>query len=132
MKYSIDEILDMLASKDKSIQQNGVKAATEVKTLKCFMRPPYGEPKNCTWENCAKIVSVRSDDELRRYLTDLFIWISDVNNPGYNVIFERLIRFEYKALIEEHINFLINNKFKVYGLKEILNNPDSSSAGDLE
>lgn len=132
MTYSIDEIIEMLASNDKSVQQNGVKAANDVKTLKCFMRPPYGEPKNCTWENCAKIVSARSDDELMLYLTDLFIWISNVNNPGYNVIFERLIRFEHKALMEEHINYLINKKLDVYGLKEILNNSDSSRAENLE
>lgn len=129
MKYSIDEIIEMLASNDKNVQQSGVKAASDVKTLKCFMRPPYGEPKNCTWENCAKIVSARSDDELKHYITDLIIWISDVNTLGYNDIFERLMKFKDKVIIEKYINYLINVNLKEslsYVLEEIQNNFDLS------
>ncbi len=135
MKYSIDEIIEMLASNDKSIQQKGIEAASEVKTLKCFMRPPYGNPKNCTWKNCAKIVSARSDEELKYYITDLVIWISNVDNLGYDDIFYRLMEFKDKALLEKYISHLINENLKEflpYGFEKIINNIDLSLAEDSE
>ena len=84
----IDKLLDMLDSrKDPKIQKEGIELAKKVKHLSVFIRPTEGK---YLWENCAKILSQRTDKELGRYLEDLFEWEKDTRWPGAKIIFDRL------------------------------------------
>ncbi len=121
MKYSIDEILDMLGSDDKEIQEKGISIGSQIKNLKCFMRPIYGNPLSSTWENCAKIVCKRSDEELRPYFVDLLMWISDMNYPGASQVFDRLIQYD-----KDHLEWRLNGSFNLrksmkYPLEKLIN-----------
>lgn len=124
MKYSIDEILDMLCSDDEQIQEKGVSLGSQVKNLRCFIRPIYGNPTSSTWENCAKIVCKRPDKELRYYFDDLLMWISDLNSPGASQIFERLVRYEDKKFFEWALVAFPNTDLRSemsYPLRELIN-----------
>lgn len=127
MEYSIDEIMDMLSSDDAKIQEKGVDLGLQVKNLRCFIRPIYGNPSNCTWENCAKIVSARSDKELRYYFDDLLMWISDMKCPGATKIFERLVKYEDKHFFKWALETFPNLDLRIvmkYPLETLMNSSD--------
>lgn len=42
------------------------------------------------WDNCAKVIISKTDEELQPYLDRLFNWIQDLNWPGALMILERL------------------------------------------
>ena len=88
MKYSIDELFEMISwNSTEEIQQVGIAEAKKYKYLSVFMRPI--ESKS-VWENCAKIISSKTDSELERYLPELFQWLQDMNWPGADIIYTRL------------------------------------------
>lgn len=83
-----DEIIRMLdMSQPLSIQEKGIKEAKEITFLWPFIMPPN---KLQTWENCAKIVADRTDEEIEPYLSELFQWTRDLNKPGSNTVYNRL------------------------------------------
>ena len=89
----IDYIMDLLDWNNRAEEQEtGLRLARDVKCINAFLQPgtPYGKR---TWDNCAKILSDRSDEELEPYLTALFEWIEDLNGPGALCILERLNHF---------------------------------------
>lgn len=85
-------LIDWNRSEDE--QQQGISMAREVKSIKAFFQPfcPPGSSKSL-WENCARIVCERSDEELIPYLTDMMIWLEDLNWPGAVLIQQRLLEF---------------------------------------
>ena len=42
------------------------------------------------WENCAKVLISKSDEELALYLVSMFMWLQDMNWPGAYLIYDRL------------------------------------------
>ena len=104
MKYSIDELFEMISwNNTEEIQQKGIEEAQKSKYLSVFIQPI--ESKS-VWENCAKIISSKSDSELERYLVELFQWLQDMNWPGADIIYTRLknmshdkIQFAYSLSI---------------------------------
>ena len=94
-KYSIDEILEMLSShNEKSIQERGMLEAKKVKTILPFCMPrEYRD----SWNNCAKLLSSKTDKELEEYLPYLFEWVLeiDMNVPGGEIIQNRLKKFDH-------------------------------------
>ncbi len=50
------------------------------------------------WDNCALIVSKRSDEELAPYFVPLLTWLQDANWPGFFTIFERLRQVHFQKL----------------------------------
>ena len=44
------------------------------------------------WENCAKVLISKEDQELNLYLISMFQWLQDMNWPGAELIYERLKR----------------------------------------
>lgn len=94
-KYSIDEILEMLSShNEKSIQERGMLEAQKIKTLLPFCMPrEYCD----SWNNCAKLLSSKTDKELEEYLPYLFEWVLeiDINVPGGEIIQNRLKKFDH-------------------------------------
>ncbi len=50
------------------------------------------------WDNCARILYQKSDEELEPHLPKLFEWTSDLNWPGAQIILDRLFVFSAKKL----------------------------------
>lgn len=91
---NIDYIMELLCwNNSAERQEQGVKLARDVKCINVFLMPgrPYG--KN-VWDNCAKILSERTDEELAPYLFDLMEWLQDMNWPGAFRILNRIQDFE--------------------------------------
>lgn len=88
MMCSIDDILEMLScNSDELLQKKGFEAAKKIKHLSVLIQPM--EDKS-VWENCAKILSEKSDDELLPYLIPLLKWLQDMTWPGAYIIYDRL------------------------------------------
>lgn len=90
------DLLDWNNSIEK--QEQGVKLAKEVKCINVFLQPgSYYYGKN-VWDNCAKILSARSNEELSPYLIELMEWLQDMNWPGAFCILNRL-----KEMVNEQL-----------------------------
>ena len=104
------DLLDWNNSIEK--QEQGVKLAKEVKCINVFLQPgshyygnivPFIQPltpkhnKN-VWENCAVIISERSDEEIKPHLPEVLEWLQDMNWPGAFCILNRL-----KEMVNEQL-----------------------------
>ena len=86
---NIDEIMDMLDwNNSEAVQQKGVELAKNINNICAFVQP--NAPGKSVWENCARIITDRSDDKLKPYLLQLLEWLQDMNWPGAEIIRERL------------------------------------------
>lgn len=104
---NIDEIYDLLiwdasysADEYESRKNRGIAEAVRLKNVYPFIRPivvPAKKSKS-VWEPCAKIISLKSNDELQPFLYLLFEWLQDMNWPGAEIIFERLTNFPFSEL----------------------------------
>lgn len=105
---NIDLIMDMLDWRQPPETQARARAlARNVRCINVFLQPGHpGHVKN-VWDNCALILSERSDEELEPYLYHLFRWLQDINWPGAEYIFARLMRYErndfFAYILEECI-----------------------------
>lgn len=89
MEESIDKIFEYLSWDSSSeIQKYGLELANNINNLSVLIMPI--ETKSI-WENCAKVLISKSDDELRLYFVELFEWLQDMNWPGAYLIYDRLI-----------------------------------------
>ena len=97
MQYSIDEIYDLFMwdnqlsnEENEAKAQKGIEAAKQIKNLFPFMRPIVVPPKKSksVWEPCAKVVAMRSDEELLPYIFLLLEWVQDLNWPGAEIIYD--------------------------------------------
>lgn len=92
---NIDEIMYLISwNRSHSEQQSGITMAKEVKCINAFFRPVgigYGKS---VWENCARIICERSDNELTPYISDMLLWLQDLNWPGAEMIQGRLMEFQ--------------------------------------
>ena len=70
-------------------QKKGVELARNIKCLNAFLQPgaPYGKS---VWENCAKVLTERTNKELVSFLHGMLEWLQDMNWPGAFCILERL------------------------------------------
>ena len=107
MYYSIDEIYDLFMwdhqlslDEYEAKVQKGIEAARQIKNLFPFMQPIVIPPEKSksVWEPCAKVVAMRSDEELLPYIYKLLEWIADPNWPGALMIYERLTRMPYTSV----------------------------------
>ena len=96
----IDQIMDMLDSDDIEIEEEGIELAKNIKCINVFILPMHPGYNKTIWENCAKILANKTDEELSPYLMDLLEWTEDLNWPGAIIILERMKNFT------EHITFL--------------------------
>lgn len=88
MKCNIDDIFGYLSwNNAPEVQSMGIEMAKKIKFLSVLIMPI--EDKS-VWENCAKILASKSDDELDRYFIKLFEWIKDMNWPGADIIYRGL------------------------------------------
>lgn len=90
------DLLDWNNSIEK--QEQGVKLAEEVKCINVFLQPGNHYYGKNVWDNCAKILSARSNEELAPYLIELMEWLQDMNWPGAFCILNRL-----KEMVNEQL-----------------------------
>lgn len=81
----------------------GINEAKKYKYLYPFIRPVIPEKSKCIWEPCARVLALKTDEELKPYLCLLFEWLQDLNWPGAYVIFDRLLKMPF-SLLENELN----------------------------
>ena len=87
----ITEIMDMLDwHMPSEIQIEGISLARNIKTIIPFIQPLTPKHNNIVWENCAVIISEKSDKEITPHLPELLEWLQDMNWPGAFCILNRL------------------------------------------
>lgn len=119
MSIGIDEIFEMLDwNNDIETQKKGIEEGKKIKHLSVLIQ----QGRKNIWENCAKIIAEKSDEELKPYLTLLFEWLQDANWPGYNIIFDRLKIIPDEIMISEY-TYSLRKSFdqKTYGISWIDN-----------
>ena len=82
----------------------GINEAIKYKYLYPFIQPVIPEKSKSIWEPCARIITLKSDEELKPYLYLLFEWLQDLNWPGAYVIFDRLLKMPF-VLLEGELNY---------------------------
>ncbi len=93
---NIDNIFSMLDERNtKDEQAEGIKYAKEIKSLSVFFQPTEGK---VLWHNCAVVIAERCDEELEPYLFGMFEWLQDMNWPGADVIYNRLLKFKREKI----------------------------------
>ena len=128
--YDIDTILDMLngLDNDTETQERGIEEGKKVRNLETFIQPYCGGRGKSVWYNCARILSSKSDQELKPYIYKLLEWLADRDWPGYDIILQRLLEYKNaedlslmitwrvkEAIAEKDIKWLID-------MKELLQN----------
>jgi len=89
MEVSIDKIFECLSwDNSNEIQKHGIEIASNINNLSVLIMPV--EDKSI-WENCAKVLISKSDEELWLYFGELFEWLKDMNWPGAYLIYDRLV-----------------------------------------
>ena len=96
---NIDYIMDLL-DWNNSIerQEQGIEMAKDVKCINVFLQPCSKNYDKNVWDNCAKILSARSNEELSPYMIELMEWLQDMNWPGAFCIFDGL-----KGMVNEQL-----------------------------
>ena len=79
----------------------GINEAKNYKYLYPFIQPVIPEKAKCIWEPCARVIALKSDEELKPYLCLLFEWLQDLNWPGASVVFDRLLKMPFSLLENE-------------------------------
>ena len=125
--FSVDQIMYLLNwERSEEEQMQGMQYAQQFHCIKTFFRPQGKNAGKAVWENCAKVISERSDDELEPYLEDMFFWIQDLNWPGANIILDRLKQFQdvkYLVTIIQDYSRALNkagDSSWLYGISELL------------
>ena len=98
----IDFILESLdCNKPSDTQVKGILMADEVENFKIFISPQ----NNNIWENCAKILNKKHDNELLDYLFELCEWLKYPSCP--KTIFNRLKKMKRCNRTETVLNICI-------------------------
>lgn len=125
--FGIDQIIYLLNwERSEEEQMQGIQYARKIQCIKTFFRPQGENAGKAVWENCAKVISERSDDELEPYLEDMFFWIQDLNWPGSDLILDRLKQFQdvkhLVTIIQDYSRALhkAGDSSWLYGLSELL------------
>ena len=69
--------------------------ATSIPSIQFLIRPFAWKD---VWDNAARIIVAQTDAALERYIPQLLIWLTDINWPGADLIFKRLIQFSGEKL----------------------------------
>lgn len=133
-RNNIDEIMGLIGwEQPENEQQRGIAMAREVRCLKAFFQPGGSHYGKNVWENCALIICERSDEELKYYISDMLLWLEDLNWPGAELILERLKRFRKVDMLVMYLNHWVPalDKLEEWAwlsfIAEVLDNPDLGS-----
>ena len=98
---NIDYIMDLLDwNNSMEKQEQGIALAKDVKCINVFLQPCSKNYNKNVWDNCAKILSARSNEELSPYMIELMEWLQDMNWPGAFFIFNRLKEMKNEQLFQ--------------------------------
>lgn len=101
----MNQIYQMLDYKNPiDIQEKGKQQARKITDLSLLITPPASPS---VWEQCAIILSEKTDDELVPYLTSILQWLYDLNWPGALTILNRLKKFSGKQLKKSFIDSVV-------------------------
>ena len=101
----MNQIYQMLYYKNSiDIQEKGKQLARKITDLSLLITPPASPS---VWEQCAIILSEKTDDELVPYLTSILQWLYDLNWPGALTILNRLKNFSGKQLKKSFIDSVV-------------------------
>lgn len=101
----VNQIYQMLDYKNSiDIQEKGKQLARKITDLSLLITPPASPS---VWEQCAIILSEKTDDELAPYLTSILQWLYDLNWPGALTILNRLKNFSGKQLKKSFIDSVV-------------------------
>ena len=90
----IDYIMNLIDwNKDIHEQKKGIEMAEKIENINVFLQPCNKNSNKNVWNNCAIILSKRTDEELSPYLVELFMWLQDMNWPGALRVFDRIQRY---------------------------------------
>jgi hypothetical protein len=96
----IDTLFDMLSwNSDEETQRKGIELAKGVKCFSVFLMPRGLDHSKDIWENCARVVSEYPDEILKYCSEELLRWLGDMNWPGAEVIFQRLLKLKEVKLL---------------------------------
>lgn len=56
-----------------------------------------------SWENCAKVICEKTDEELNSYTYEMLEWLQDINWPGAFLIMERLEKMDPQLFVYDVI-----------------------------
>ena len=110
---SIDEIYDLFIwdasyspEEYEDRERKGIAEASKMQNLYPFIQPTIipAQKSKSVWEPCAKVIAMRSDEELEPFLHLLLEWLQDMNWPGEDIIFNRLAQMPIQR-IEEALAF---------------------------
>lgn len=97
----IKEIYKMLDwNQDENTQLKGIECANKMDDIAAFIQPIVPNYSKNIWDNCAKILCLKTDDELMPYLRTLFEWMQDMNWPGAFTICDRINAFKNKKAVD--------------------------------
>lgn len=102
---NIDYIMSLLDwNKNIADQAEGIKMAENIENINVFLQPCSKKYNKNVWDNCAKILSERTDEELSPYLVELLEWLQDLNWPGAFCILDRLQKYADKPSYNRALN----------------------------
>lgn len=91
---NIDYIMSLIDwNKSINEQAEGIRMAQDVENINVFLQPCNKNYNKNVWDNCAKILAEKTDEELSPYLVALFEWLQDLNWPGAFCILDRLQKY---------------------------------------
>ena len=106
----IDYIMQLLDwNRSLEEQTKGLELARNVRFFNVFLQLRDNEFNKNVWDNCAVVLSEKSDDELKPYLLELFTWLQDMTWPGANQVLERLKRFDNSNVYHTALCISINH-----------------------
>lgn len=109
----ITEIMDMLDwHMPSEIQSKGISLARNTETIIPFIQPLTPKHNKNVWENCAVIISERSDEEIKPHLPEMLEWLQDMNWPGAFCILNRLQKYSDENSLCNAINVCIKKAKK--------------------
>ena len=101
MAVDIETLYEMLDErKPIEVQEEAIREARKIKSLSVLMQPVEYK---LSWENCAKVICEKTDEELNHYTYDMLEWLKDLNWPGAFLIMERLEKMNPQLLLDASI-----------------------------
>ena len=106
----IDYIMSLLDwNMDINEQAKGINLASDVENFNVFIQPCNKKYNKNVWDNCAKILAQKTDDQLSPYLIELLKWLQDLNWPGALCILHRLQEFEQNSSFDSAYHACLNH-----------------------
>lgn len=93
-----EELFNLLDwNSSREAQEEGIRIGLQRQNLEIFLQT-YDKG---IWENSARILAQKSDEELKKYIPKLLEWLQDINWPGAIIILNRLKKIDGKLLIKD-------------------------------